>query len=288
MALELITADQRLAEARNKDTVCVLGIYGVGKTSLLHTLDPETTLCLDWEAGMKSVQTWRGDCIQLRSFSDSLALACLVGGPIPGLRDIDNYSEAHYAYVKELYPSLDLSKYRTIFYDSVSDLSISAMQYARAHTPPSKKSGNEDVQGMYGELGRQMVELLRHMQHAPGIDIIFVGRLELAKDDFGREVWQPQIMGGMTSRLLPGIVDHVITMAPFDYDQTQGWLHNPDKGQHRAFVCHKLNPWGLPAKTRTEEHIEMIEEPHLGKFLAKVKRAAVRGGDTLIAGLPNH
>ena len=56
MSLAIITADQRLADANSKTTMAIFGPSGVGKTSLLKTLPPETTLCVDLEAGMKSVQ----------------------------------------------------------------------------------------------------------------------------------------------------------------------------------------------------------------------------------------
>ena len=52
----------------------------VGKTSLLKTLPPETTLCVDLEAGMKSVQDWPGDSIPIRAWLDAVDIACLIGG----------------------------------------------------------------------------------------------------------------------------------------------------------------------------------------------------------------
>ncbi len=45
------------------------------------------------------------------------------------------------------------------------------------------------------------------------------------------------------------------------------------EGQHyRAFVCQQLNEWGYPAGDRSGR-LDMIEEPHLGKLLAKIKGA---------------
>ena len=41
MALRIVTADERLAEAQGKTTVALFGPSGVGKTSLLKTLPPE-------------------------------------------------------------------------------------------------------------------------------------------------------------------------------------------------------------------------------------------------------
>ena len=49
-ALPIITADQRLAERRGIKG-CIFGKSGIGKTSLLWTLEASTTLFLDLEAG---------------------------------------------------------------------------------------------------------------------------------------------------------------------------------------------------------------------------------------------
>jgi replication-associated recombination protein RarA len=66
MALRIISADERLAEENAKTTSVIYGPAGVGKTSLLKTLPPAQTLCLDFEAGMKSVQDWPGVSIPVR------------------------------------------------------------------------------------------------------------------------------------------------------------------------------------------------------------------------------
>ena len=75
MALRIIPADQRLAEANAKTAAAIFGVSGVGKTSLLKTLPPQETFCIDLEAGMKSVQDWPGDSISVRSFADALDIA---------------------------------------------------------------------------------------------------------------------------------------------------------------------------------------------------------------------
>ena len=43
-----------------------------------------------------------------------------------------------------------------------------------------------------------------------------------------------------------------------------------DSGKpYRAFVCGP-NPWGYPAKDRSGR-LDMIEEPHLGRLMAKIR-----------------
>ena len=81
MAFRIITADERLREHSGVKMI-VVGGYGVGKTSLLKTLD-EPTLCLDLEAGLLAVQDWRGAVISVRTWPEARDLACLIGGPNP-------------------------------------------------------------------------------------------------------------------------------------------------------------------------------------------------------------
>ena len=49
--------------------VVIFGQFGIGKTSLLKTLD-EPTLCLDCEAGLLSVQGSNIDVISLKSWEE--------------------------------------------------------------------------------------------------------------------------------------------------------------------------------------------------------------------------
>ena len=40
--------------------------------------------------------------------------------------------------------------------------------------------------------------------------------------------------------------------------------------QYRAFVCQTINSWNFPAKDRSGR-LEVIEEPHLGRLMAKIR-----------------
>ena len=46
MALQIVTAEERLAEANSKTTLAIFGPPGVGKTSLLWTLLASSALCV--------------------------------------------------------------------------------------------------------------------------------------------------------------------------------------------------------------------------------------------------
>src|SRR3546814_20337755 len=89
MALRIITAEERLSR-KPKINVALFGPSGVGKTFQAQTLDPETTLFMDLEAGTLSLQNWRGDVIDVHKEAAALgvhpwefarALACLLCGP---------------------------------------------------------------------------------------------------------------------------------------------------------------------------------------------------------------
>ncbi len=107
MPLRIITADERLSAAHVNTTIAIFGPSGVGKTSLLKTLPPQETLCIDLEAGMKSVQDWPGDSIPVRSFGDAIDIACLVGGVDPAADPNGFYSEGHFQHLAKIYPNFD-------------------------------------------------------------------------------------------------------------------------------------------------------------------------------------
>ena len=136
----------------------------------------------------------------------------------------------------------------------------------------SEKTGRPDVRGAYGLLAREVIALLKHLQHAPGKTVIFVGILERVVDEFNREHWRPQMEGGKAARELPGIVDQVVSMGLFEADG-DGWRHEPARGRARRLVCRAGNPYGLPAKDRSGR-LDVTEPPDLGALLAKASRTA--------------
>lgn len=271
MALRIITADERLSEDAGKTTMAIFGPSGAGKTSLLKTLPPAEALCIDLEAGMKSVQDWRGDSIPVRSFPDALDIACLVGGINPSADPSGFFSEGHYHHLSETYPDLVrmIASKRVIFVDSITDLTRQAGAWAKTRPEAfSEKTGKPDTRGAYGLLAREVIALLKHLQHAPARTVIFVGILERVTDEFNRVTWQPQMEGGKAARELPGIVDQVITMSFFTADG-DGWRHEPERGEARRLVCRSGNPFGLPAKDRSGR-LDVTEPPDLGALLAKI------------------
>src|SRR6188768_147479 len=110
MPVRIITADERLAAANNKTSLAIFGPWGCGKTSLLKTLPVADTVCLDLEAGMKSVQDWPGGSIAVRSFGDFRDLAVLIGGPDPAADPNAWYSAQHHQHARNVYAGTGLDR----------------------------------------------------------------------------------------------------------------------------------------------------------------------------------
>jgi hypothetical protein len=259
--MKIIGADQRLSEKRGVKAL-IVGPTGVGKTSLLRTLDPDHTLFVDIEAGDLSVQDVAVDTIRVGDWPTARDLACRVGGPDPSYPETASYSQAHFEAAGGWFESLD--KYDTIFIDS--DTAISRLSFRWSEQQPeavSERTGKKDVRGAYGLHGREMISWHHQLQRARDKNIIFVAIQEKIVDDFNKAEWQPQFEGAKTGRELPGIVDEIITMQ---------WIDFGGGVPMRAFVCTSPNPWLYPAKDRSGR-LEQIEEPHLGKLIAKLTAA---------------
>jgi len=262
MALPIISADQRLAEPRGiKGTI--FGKSGIGKTSLLWTLDSATTLFIDLEAGDLAIEGWSGDSVRPRTWAECRDFAVFIGGPNPALRDDQVYSDAHFAAVCERFGDpATLDRYHTVFIDSITVAGRLCFQWCKGQPEAfSDKTGKPDVRGAYGLHGREMIAWLTHLQHTRAKNVWFVGILDEKLDDFNRRIFQPQIEGTKTGLELPGIVDEVLTMAEIKDDAGT---------PYRAFICQTINQWNFPAKDRSGR-LDLIEEPHLGRLMAKIR-----------------
>jgi AAA domain len=256
--MKIISADQRLAEQRGVKAL-IVGPTGVGKTSLLRTLDSARTLFIDIEAGDLSVQDVPVDTIRVDDWPTARDLACRIGGPNPSFPPTACYSEAHYQAVGGALDELD--RYDTIFVDSITAVSRLSFRWAEQQPEAfSERTGKKDTRGAYGLHAREMITWLQHLQHARGKNVVFVAILEKATDEFNATTWQPQMEGSRTGRELPGIVDQIVTMT---------WIDFGDGAPVRSFVCTSPNPWNYPAKDRAGR-LEQIEESHLGKLITKL------------------
>lgn len=268
MGLQIISADERMAE-RTGVKALVLGQYGVGKTSLLRTLNPSTTLFVDLEAGAMSVRGLPVDEIRPKSWKECRDLACWFSGPDVNLDDTQAYSQKHFDYVCEQFGDPEaLDKYETLFVDSLTAASRICFAWAERQPEAFNAKGQKDTRGAFGLYGRELIQWCDRLQRARTRNVVLVALLDEKEDEFKRRSWVMQVQGG-PARAIPGLVDVVVTMALIEKD---------DGGTYRAFVTDVTNEWGYPAKYRTDRPgcLAPLEPPHLGKLFAKLNDSAAQ------------
>jgi hypothetical protein len=205
--------------------------------------------------------------IRIDDWPTARDLACRIGGPNPSYPPTAVYSQAHFGAVGGYLENLD--QIQTIFVDSLTVLTRLGFRWAEQQPESvSERTGRKDVRAIYGSLGREMILFLNQLQHARAKNIVFVGILEFATDQFGKNgEWALQSEGSKTARELPGIIDEIVTYQMLDFGD--------DKPPMRGFVCTNPNPWNYPAKDRSGR-LEQIEMPDLGKLLIKLTAKETR------------
>jgi hypothetical protein len=250
----------------------ILGPTGVGKTSQLRTLDLETTLFVNIEAGDLSVQDLLLNTTCPRTWQDCRDVALWIAGANPAVSADAAFGEKRLDEVIEKFGTPEgPAKFRTIVVDSITAMGRLCRDYALQQPEAfSERSGKRDLRGVFRIIANEMCGLFLHLQQARAFNIVLIGVLETVTDDFNRTEHRLQMEGSRTSRELPSILDEIITMqwVKFDGDDTPT----------RAFVCTQPNPWNYPAKDRSGR-LDQIEEPHLGKLIDKITRP---GGGRLV------
>jgi hypothetical protein len=256
--MKILTHEERKKERRGIKAL-ILGEAGVGKTSLLKTLPPESKpLFIDLEAGDLSVADWQGDSIRLKTWEDCRDLAVLVGGANPNLAPHQPYSEAHYNAAVKKHGKEFLEGYNCLFIDSLTVAARFCFTWAKKQPEcMSEKTGKPDIRGAYGLLGQEIIGFITQIQHARLVDTFFVGILERRTDDSGVVTWGLQVDGSKIALESPGIVDLVLSMRFKDAEKTE-----------RVFIA-RANEKGFPAKDRSGK-LDMVEPASLAHIMAKI------------------
>src|SRR5262249_39329751 len=157
----------------------------------------------------------------------------------------------------------NLDRYDVIFVDSITAVSRLSFRWAEQQPEArSERTGAKDLRATFGLHARELLLWLHQLQHARGKHVVFIGILERLTDDFNRPLgFQVQMEGAKVPREIGSIVDEIIIMDWIKFDGRDDAV--------RAFVCNKPNPWNYPAKDRSGR-LDQIEEPHLGRLLAKI------------------
>jgi hypothetical protein len=260
---KILSANERLTETRGVKAL-IVGPVGVGKTSLLRTLDLPTTLLIDIEAGDLAVQDLTVDALRPRTWPECRDLAVALAGANPAVPADTCYSAAHYAAARDQFGDPErLSHYMSFFVDSITAAGRLCFTWSSQQSEAfSDRTGKKDLRGAYGLHAREMLAWLMHLQQARAVNVIFVGILETVTDDFNHTEHRLQLEGSRTGRELPAIVDQVITY---------NWIDFGDGVPVRSFVCTSPNRWNYPAKDRSGR-LDQLEEPHLGKLITKLTR----------------
>ena len=277
--MKIITADERLA-ARNGPKILVVGLPGVGKTSLLRTLRTEmlaSTLFIDIEAGDIAVSDLPVASVRPRTWSECRDIASVLGGLNPALPATAAYSEAHYNEAMKNPELAQLGSFSVLFIDSVTAAARLCFTYSEQQPEAFTDRGRKDLRAVYGLHARSMLGWLNQLQHARERTVVFVAVLERHVDDLNIASWQPQLEGAKTGRELPAIVDEIITMQ---------WVDFGDRKPVRAFVTTNPNPWNYPAKDRSGR-LDQIEPPNLGALIEKLAGPGQRKPFTIVSPEPS-
>lgn len=262
MTLAIVSADQRRATMTVKGQIW--GGAGVGKTTLLKTLDPSNTLAVATEGGMLAVQ--RDDEFGPAYAGDSIEPGI---GVAPELAWLE-HKQLLSGFQMNPRPA-GLAKYRTVFIDSTSIISKHCWDWCVTQPDAFNKNGQPDTRGAYGLLAREMCAWAWGWKNIPDINVWMIGGLEAKENDETKlKELKPLVMGGKLASELPYIFDFSLVMARFkaaDGETYTGLFSDPIKNPEYASV---------PAKSRGGSSLAAVEQPHLGKLMAKALGSAPR------------
>ena len=133
---QIITPEERLAEDRGVHAL-IVGPYGIGKTTLLRTLDPSSTLFVNTEDGDLAVHNVPVPHVRPRTWQDLRDLVVGIAGPNPSFGPNEPYSQAHFDRVGGFLPNIE--KCRTVFFDTLTAAGRLCFRWASAQPEASSE-----------------------------------------------------------------------------------------------------------------------------------------------------
>lgn len=157
----------------------IVGASGVGKTSLVKTLDHKKTLILSAESGLLSVKDVSVDFIQIKTFDDL----------------IDAYK----------FLSKNESDYENIFIDSLTEIAEILFQQIKPEYSKSQKFG------LYEEYSERLIKFLKTLRDMNNFNIWMTCLDKLQSKD-NTEVVTMDLIQKSLSKKIPQIFDEVFYM----------------------------------------------------------------------------
>jgi AAA domain len=259
MTMRVLSLADREREPKGTSIVLV-GPSGIGKTFQISTLDPARTLLIDVDRGAQPLRNIPLDIVRPDGYPEIADLFSVIGGPNASLPATSLYSESHHERVKGL---IDVDRYDTFVFDSISQIGRESYRYAEAYPESPPRGGGKDTRATYGQHARQLIRGLQQVQRgAPNRVIIMTAVLESVNDNLNRSEWRIQLQGEQSSRELPSIVDQIICLQRVSFGD--------GKPPARAFICQPDNPLNYSFTKDRSGALDPVEEPHLGRLIAKI------------------
>lgn len=229
MSLKPITV-----ETANVFKGIVIGVAGIGKTSLIRTIPENERVCVvSAEAGLLCV----ADLVKCKR--------------IEGF-EIGSFSEMAEVFNYLMTPEAR-EKFQWVFIDSLTEISSRCVEAMKAKYPNKSDSFN-----LWGEYTDKMTGLIKAYRDIPFYNVVFTCLEQVEQDDLKRRFYGPSISGSGLKERLPSYFDEVLYMTS---------LKNSEGQEYRAFIC---QPWDkYPAKDRSGK-LSITEMPSLSSIKSKI------------------
>ena len=163
---QIITPAERLAE-RHGVRALIIGEFGIGKTSLLRSLNASTATFIDIENGGLAVHHVPVPHIRPQTWLEIRDVVVKIAGPNRSFGPNEAYSQAHFDRVGGYLPGIE--ERPTVFFDTITAAGQLCFRWASAQPESFTERGKLDLRGVYGLHAREFLLMLRHLQSAPRI-----------------------------------------------------------------------------------------------------------------------